>query len=91
MNAKLRELLQIAILQVLDANSGERFGIGAEAIKHLVSPFGFPHVPTTEVAIELEYLVEAGFAALVQKPLEPSNRTWKRTKAGRDFLSEREP
>ena len=88
MKAAQRELLQQAILRVLDANH-TRFGLGLDALTLHVSAYGFATVTRETVEIELEYLEGKGLVELAAKVLEPANRAWKRTSAGRDFLSER--
>lgn len=88
MNGQRREQLQTAILTVLDANH-TRFGLGRDAIALHAAHFGFPKLSPDEVETELEYLQEKGLVAGVGKILEPANRSWVRTAAGRDYLSER--
>lgn len=82
------ELLQIAILRVLDAN-GTKFGLAAEAIKLHVGPLGFQDVTKEKVETELEYLQGSGLVEVPPKIVNPNLRTWKRTAAGRNYLAER--
>lgn len=88
MNPQLREKLQEAILRVLDANH-TRFGLGVDAVTLHASCEGFAKLHRAQVEIELEYLAEKGLVEPVGKTLEPAHRVWKRTAAGRDYLSER--
>lgn len=88
MSPEQRELLQVAILRVLDANH-TRFGLSLDAVTLHASSFGFARVTRQEVETELEYLEGKGLAETAGKVLEPANRAWKRTAAGRDYLSER--
>lgn len=88
MNAGNRELLQRAILTVLDANH-TRFGLPLDAVTLHVSSYGFAKVTRDEVETELDYLKEKGLVENPGKVLEPGNRCWVRTAAGRDWLSER--
>jgi hypothetical protein len=86
--AKRREVLQKAILRVLDANH-TRFGLDLDAVTLWVSNEGFPRLKSDEVERELEYLAEKRICAgNGPKALEPANRVWKLTAAGRDFLSQ---
>jgi hypothetical protein len=85
-----RELLQISICKVLDANRS-RFGMPLDAITlHTASSWGFPKVKREDVEAELDYLVAKGLVEVVSKTLEPANRAWRLTASGRDYLSERE-
>ncbi|ODU24542.1 MAG: hypothetical protein ABS95_01755 [Verrucomicrobia bacterium SCN 57-15] len=88
MTPQQRELLQLAILQVLDADPS-RFGLGLDAVTLHASAFGFPKVTRDQVEVELDYLLDKELVENPGKILEPANRKWKRTAAGRDYLSER--
>lgn len=88
MSLAQRELLQLAVLRVLDANH-TRFGLGVDAVTLHASALGFAKLTRDSTEIELEYLEGKGLVEPVQKTLEPGNRCWKRTAAGRDYLSER--
>jgi hypothetical protein len=83
-----REVLQVAILRVLDANHS-RFGLSLDAVTLHVSGYGFPRITRDDVDVELEYLMGKQLVETANKTLEPANRAWKRTAAGRDYLSER--
>jgi hypothetical protein len=87
-NPQQRELLQLAVLRVLDANHS-RFGLNLDAVTLHASNLGFPRITRESVEVELEYLEEKKLVETAAKTLEPANRAWKRTAAGRDFLSER--
>lgn len=88
MSPQRREQLQLSILVVLDANH-TRFGLPIDAVTLHASGYGFPALKREQVEIELEYLAEKGLTQTVGKTLEPANRAWARTAAGRDYLSER--
>jgi DNA-binding PadR family transcriptional regulator len=88
-DAKRREILQQAILRVLDANH-TRFGLDLDAVTLWTSNEGFPQLKDQQVERELEYLEEKKFVETARKELEPAHRVWKLTAAGRDFLSQLE-
>ncbi|HTG44142.1 MAG TPA: hypothetical protein VK633_06385 [Verrucomicrobiae bacterium] len=88
MSPERREQFQLSILVVLDANHS-RFGLPLDAVTLHVSSYGFARVTRDEVETELDYLQEKGLTETAGKPLEPANRAWKRTAAGRDYLAER--
>jgi DNA-binding PadR family transcriptional regulator len=86
MNPQNRELLRLALLRVLDANS-TRYGLGLEALCHLASSFGF-YLPEPElVDSELRYFEDKGLATQIVKQISPENRAWRITAAGRDLLA----
>ncbi len=86
MNPQRRELLRLALLRVLDANS-TRYGLGLEALRHLSASFGF-YMPEPElVEAEMCYFEDKGFAAQIAKPISPENRAWRITANGRDYLA----
>jgi hypothetical protein len=89
LDPRRREQLQLSILIVLDANH-TRWGLNLDAITLHVSGYGFPKLTRDVVETELEYLEEKNLVELAGKVLEPANKAWKRTAAGRDFLSERQ-
>jgi hypothetical protein len=60
-----------------------------DAVTLHASALGFPKLTRDLVETELEYLEGKALVELAQKTLEPANRAWKRTAAGRDYLSER--
>jgi hypothetical protein len=88
MSSQRREQLQLSILMVLDANYS-RFGLPLDAVTLHVSGYGFAGIVRDQVETELDYLAEKGLVENVDKTLEPANRAWRRTAAGRDFLSAR--
>jgi DNA-binding PadR family transcriptional regulator len=90
MNPQTRELLRLALLRVLEANS-TRYGLGLEALRHLTTPFGF-YLPEPElVEAEIRYFEDKGFATQIAKPISPENRAWRITAGGRDYLASLSP
>jgi hypothetical protein len=89
MTAQRREQFQLSILTVLEANHSPKWGLPLDAVTLHVSGYGFAAITRDQVETELEYLAEKGLAETVGKVLEPANRVWRRTAAGRDYLSER--
>ena len=87
MNAEQRELFRTALLRVLDANH-TRFGLGIQALEHLIAHFGFPNPAIRDLERELQYLNDKAHIVAVYKDISPENRTWRITAAGRDFLAE---
>lgn len=86
MNPQNRELLRLALLRVLDANS-TRYGLGLEALRHLAASFGFYLPESDRVEAELRYFEDKGLATQIVKQISPENRAWRITAAGRDFLA----
>lgn len=86
MNPQTRELLRLALLRVLEANP-TRYGLGIEALRHLVYAFGFSLPEAECVENEIRYFEDKGFVTGIAKPISPENRVWRITAAGRDFLA----
>lgn len=80
-----RELLRIAILRVLEANTGG-FGLGVTALIHMLGAYGTVSTPE-EVQCGVYYLVGKGFVMPVNKPISPENQCWKITAEGMDFVA----
>jgi hypothetical protein len=85
MTTEQEELLDIALLRVMDANN-TRFGLGAQSLALLVNQYGFS--PKVEVVQKrIGYLVGKGLVEATSKPLHPENETWRITSAGMDFVA----
>lgn len=83
-----QELFDLAILRVLDANR-TRFGLGADAIRHLLAQFGFPAPAPDLILDRIDYLVRKELAEEVLKVANQSNRAWRITTAGINHVDER--
>lgn len=73
MNSQQKELFRLALLRALHANQ-TRFGLSAEALRHLVSPFGFHRLDARETERELLYLEDKGLIVELAKTVSPENR-----------------
>lgn len=80
------EHLDTSLLRVLEANHS-RFGLEVVALASLVRQFG---VRPEESLVEdrMDYLVDKGLAAPVEKTLGRGTRAWKITAKGRELLDE---
>lgn len=87
MTAADRELLRIALLRVLEANN-TRFGLGAPALRLSLGQWGFRDLDEKTLGVELGYLFDKGFAAVVAKDISPEMQTWRITANGRDWLAQ---
>ena len=87
MRGQERELFRLALLRVLEANH-TRYGLGAAALAHLASIYGFVSLRTEQVWREIQYLEDKGQVVRVDKAISPENRVWRITAAGRDFLAQ---
>lgn len=91
MKPEQEELFDLQILRVLDVNAGRRFGLGAQAIQTLISPYGFE----SEVELierRLRYMADKtiGFVEIVEKgQFNPANVTWRITAPGINELRSR--
>ena len=83
-----QELFDLAILRVLDANR-TRFGLGADAVGHLLAQYGFAGSSQDTVLDRLDYLVRKELAEEVLKVANKSNRAWRITTAGINHVDER--
>jgi hypothetical protein len=88
MNPAQQELFDDAILRVLDGNR-TRFGLGAEAIGHLIAQYGFQSPAKDAVLDRLDYLSRKQLAEEVDKPDHRANRAWRITDVGIDRLDTR--
>lgn len=88
MNSQPRELLRLAVLRVFAANK-TRFGLGLDAVCHLVAVFGFASLPPAEAAAAIDYLERKNLLAELEKTISPENPVWRITPAGIAFLDER--
>ena len=86
MKGQERELFRLALLRVLEANQ-TRFGLGAAALAHLASMYGFARLTEEQVWREIQYLEDKGQVAGVDKAISPENRVWRITACGRDYLA----
>jgi hypothetical protein len=89
MSSQQKELFRLAVLRVFSANK-TRFGLGPEAICHLVAVFGFPSPGLEPTADAIDYLARKQFLEEVGKPISPENRVWRITSTGIGFLDERD-
>ena len=80
-----RELLRIAILRVLEANTS-RFGLGITALIHMLGAYGTVGAPD-DVRFEVYYLHDKGFLTPVDKAISPENQCWRITAEGRDWVA----
>lgn len=87
MNAAEQELLDLAILRVLEANR-TRFGLTPVAITHLLPQFGFKIEPA-QAEERLGYLTDKGMAEEALKVINKANRAWRITTAGIDYVDQR--
>lgn len=88
MNAAQQELFDLAILRVLDANRS-RFGLGVEAVRHLMSPYGFSSPPPDLVLDRIDYLTARGLLEEVAKAIDRANRAWRITEPGMNHVDQR--
>ena len=95
MNPEQTELLDLALLRVMDANR-TRYGLGLVALAHHLRPFGFhaangggPQAFLERVADRLEYLTNKGMVEEATKTLSRENRAWRITPTGIRYLDER--
>lgn len=95
MKPEEKELLRLAILQVMDSNR-TRFGLGEVALAHQIMAFGFnagrcggPEVFKTEIAEAIEYLTNKQLVEEALKVVSRENRAWRITRAGIAFVDER--
>jgi hypothetical protein len=87
MNPAQQELFDLALLRLLDANR-TRFGLGLEAIAHLLLPFGFARPDHALLADRLDYLQRRGLVEEVDKVINRANRAWRLTPAGLDYVDQ---
>jgi DNA-binding HxlR family transcriptional regulator len=81
MNAQQQELLDFAILRVLDQQR-TRFGETPTAIGFHLVQFGFPNPDKELLADRLDYLTRKGLVEEVMKAVNKANRAWRITEAG---------
>lgn len=89
MNAEQEQLLDEAILRILDEND-QRFGLGANALSHLVGRFGFT-VDKDAIVRRMEYMADTdiGYVRQVDKGnFNTAARTWRITAKGTNHLRE---
>jgi len=82
------EQLRRSLLRFLSQNS-TRWGLPTGYLRAVAAAEGRPELDARRTELELEYLVEKGLAAGVQKVVSPELRCWRITAEGRDYLSER--
>jgi len=80
------ELLDNEILLVLSANN-TRYGLEVLPIIVFLRPAGLRPL-TNHVLERMEYLTDKGLVCEVAKTIGKSNRAWKITDAGRDYLDQ---
>jgi len=87
MNAQQTELLDKAILKVLDANR-TRYGLTAVALGHLIPQFGFTGIDPEVIKDRLQYLTDKKLVEETSKLLGAANRVWRITDTGIQFIDE---
>lgn len=89
MNSREIEQLRLALLRYLDAAavSAPARGISTELLAQYLKSDGFPaDMPRTEA--ELTYLEGKGLVATHRKAINPENKLWMITAAGRDAYAQ---
>lgn len=90
MTAAQKELFHKALLQVLEANKGNRFGLTVTSLCLLANEFGFS--PTAaQVREAMAYMEDAQieFVRTVNKgEFHPANQCWKITPKGTNYLAQ---
>lgn len=86
--ARQRELLRLAILEVLEANPGP-YGLSSFTLAHLVRPYG-PRPDLETLEAELHYLAGKGLVEPGSKSISPELGIWRITASGRDLMACRE-
>ena len=98
MNAEQKELLDLAILRVLDANR-TRWGMTVAQLAFHLLRFGFTAASCDcagdarkfgdPIADRIEYLTNKGLVEEVLKAIGKANRAWRITSEGIDFVDQR--
>jgi hypothetical protein len=96
MNAEQKELLDLAILRVMDANR-TRFGLGIKGLAAGMLIYswtkanfaGDEEAFHSAIADRLQYLCDHGLAEEVLKGVNKGNRAWRISTAGIDHVDER--
>lgn len=88
MNPAQQELLDLAILRVLDGNR-TRYGLNAAAIGHLLAQFGFTAVKADVLLDRLDYLTGKSLVEEVLKQIDRANRAWRISEAGIAHVDQR--
>lgn len=71
----------MAILRVLDANR-TRFGLGLDAVGHLIVQYGFQSPKQELLADRVDYLARKELVEEVAKTMNKANRAWRITEVG---------
>lgn len=90
MNASELEQFRLSLLRYLDRDGSDRFGLPTAFLKTQANNES-QGVTYDQTERELVYLMGAGLVEEIKKLLSPENRSWKLTKAGRDFLAQNSP
>lgn len=81
---KTREEIRLLILTTIAAAKG--YAVPLAGIRMGLPP-QHRRMDDDDLRVEVQYLVDKGFAALEGKIISPENREWKITAEGRDFLA----
>lgn len=84
-NPEEREQARLSLLRYLAANRTP-YGLPARALRQYLAAEG-TRMEVPEVEQELQYLVDKGLAAPVEKRLSPEVAVYRVTAAGRDLLA----